>query len=49
MIDRVQGYYGFTRVPFGRDLAPSMLHQHNSTAKPRPASRGASTTGRSAS
>jgi type II secretory pathway predicted ATPase ExeA len=30
LIDRVQGYYGFTRVPFGRDLAPSMLHQHNS-------------------
>jgi type II secretory pathway predicted ATPase ExeA len=30
MIERVQGYYGFTRVPFGRDLAPSMLHQHNS-------------------
>lgn len=30
MIDRVQGYSGFTRVPFGRDLAPSMLHQHHS-------------------
>ncbi|GGU48320.1 ExeA family protein [Streptomyces violascens] len=30
MIDRVQGYYGFTRIPFGRDLAPSMLHQHHS-------------------
>jgi type II secretory pathway predicted ATPase ExeA len=30
MIDRDRGYYGFTRVPFGRDLAPSMLHQHNS-------------------
>ncbi|WP_229882592.1 ExeA family protein, partial [Streptomyces alanosinicus] len=22
--------YGFTRIPFGRDLAPSMLHQHHS-------------------
>lgn len=21
------GYFGFTRVPFGRNLAPSMLHQ----------------------
>ncbi|MER5928002.1 ExeA family protein [Streptomyces mirabilis] len=30
MIDRVQGYFGFTRVPFGRNLAPSMLHQHRS-------------------
>lgn len=28
MIDRVQAFYGFTRVPFGRDLAPSMLHRH---------------------
>ncbi|MEV7523832.1 AAA family ATPase [Streptomyces sp. NPDC091371] len=30
MIDRVQGYFGFSRVPFGRNLAPSMLHQHHS-------------------
>ncbi|MEY9877887.1 type II secretory pathway predicted ATPase ExeA [Streptacidiphilus sp. MAP12-33] len=30
MIDRVQGFYGFTRIPFGRNLAPSMLHQHHS-------------------
>lgn len=30
MIDRVQGYYGFTRVPFAPDLAPSMVHQRNS-------------------
>ncbi len=28
MIDRLQGFYGFTRTPFGRDLAPSMLHRH---------------------
>jgi type II secretory pathway predicted ATPase ExeA len=28
MIDRIQGHYGFTRMPFGRDLAPSMLHRH---------------------
>ncbi|MEN8654105.1 AAA family ATPase [Streptomyces sp. 21So2-11] len=29
MIERVQGFFGFTRIPFGRNLAPSMLHQHN--------------------
>jgi type II secretory pathway predicted ATPase ExeA len=28
MIDRLQGFYGFTRMPFGRDLAPGMLHRH---------------------
>ncbi len=28
MIDRLQGFYGFTRTPFGRDLAPGMLHRH---------------------
>jgi type II secretory pathway predicted ATPase ExeA len=28
MIDRLQGFFGFTRMPFGRDLAPSMLHRH---------------------
>lgn len=28
MIDRLQAHYGFTRMPFGRDLAPSMLHRH---------------------
>ena len=28
MIDRLQGFFGFTRTPFGRDLAPSMLHRH---------------------
>src|SRR4029453_8671669 len=25
---RLQSYYGFTRTPFGRSLAPSMLHRH---------------------
>ena len=30
MIDRLQGFVGFTRTPFGRDLAPSMLHRHTS-------------------
>ncbi|MGH4015916.1 MAG: ExeA family protein [Pseudonocardiaceae bacterium] len=30
MIDRLQGYFGFTRTPFGRDLAPAMPHRHAS-------------------
>jgi type II secretory pathway predicted ATPase ExeA len=30
MIDRLQGFFGFTRTPFGRDLAPGMLHRHTS-------------------
>jgi type II secretory pathway predicted ATPase ExeA len=28
VIDRLQAHYGFTRMPFGRDLAPGMLHRH---------------------
>ena len=28
MIDRLSGYWGFSRTPFGRDLAPGMLHRH---------------------
>ena len=28
MIERLQAHYGFTRMPFGRDLAPGMLHRH---------------------
>jgi type II secretory pathway predicted ATPase ExeA len=27
VIDKLQGFYGFTRMPFGRDLAPGMLHR----------------------
>jgi type II secretory pathway predicted ATPase ExeA len=27
-IERLQSHYGFTRMPFGRGLAPSMLHRH---------------------
>jgi type II secretory pathway predicted ATPase ExeA len=30
MIDTLQSHYGFTRMPFGRDLAPGMLHRHDS-------------------
>ena len=29
MIEKLQGFYGFTRMPFGRDLAPGMLHRHH--------------------
>ncbi|MDX6743268.1 hypothetical protein [Actinocorallia sp. A-T 12471] len=28
MMDRIQSYFGFTKIPFGRDLAPGMLHLH---------------------
>ena len=27
-IQRLQAHYGFTTMPFGRSLAPSMLHRH---------------------
>jgi type II secretory pathway predicted ATPase ExeA len=30
MIERLQGFFGFTHTPFGRDLAPGMLHRHAS-------------------
>ena len=32
-IERLQAFYGFTRMPFGRGLAPSMLHRHTSHAE----------------
>ena len=33
MIERLQGHWGFTRTPFGRDLAPAMLHRHRAHAE----------------
>ena len=30
MIEKLQAHYGFTRMPFGRDLSPGMLHRHAS-------------------
>jgi len=30
VIDKLQAHYGFSRMPFGRDLAPGMLHRHSS-------------------
>ena len=32
-LDRLQAHYGFTRMPFGRALAPGMLHRHTSHAE----------------
>jgi type II secretory pathway predicted ATPase ExeA len=28
VIDKLRAHCGFTRMPFGRDLAPGMLHRH---------------------
>ncbi|HEY2960683.1 MAG TPA: AAA family ATPase [Actinomycetota bacterium] len=33
MIERLRAHYGFSRIPFGRDLAPSMLHRHRTHAE----------------
>jgi type II secretory pathway predicted ATPase ExeA len=32
-IQRLQAHYGFTKMPFGRSLAPSMLHRHDGHAE----------------
>jgi len=32
-IDRLRAHYGFTRMPFSKDLAPGMLHAHGSHAE----------------
>ena len=32
-IDRLRAHYGFSRTPFGRDLAPGMLHRHHAHAE----------------
>jgi type II secretory pathway predicted ATPase ExeA len=32
-VQLMQAHWGFTRLPFGRDLAPSMLHRHRSHAE----------------
>lgn len=31
-IDRLRAHYGFSRMPFGKDLAPGMLHAHDAHA-----------------
>lgn len=32
-IERLQAHYGFTKMPFGRGLAPQMLHRHSAHAE----------------
>ena len=32
-IEKLQAHYGFTKMPFGRDLAPGMLHRHGAHAE----------------
>ena len=32
-IDRLRSHYGFSRMPFGKDLAPGMLHAHDAHAE----------------
>ena len=32
-IDRLRAHYGFNRMPFGKDLAPGMLHAHGAHAE----------------
>ena len=32
-IDRLRAHYGFARMPFGKDLAPGMLHAHETHAQ----------------
>ncbi|MGH2743404.1 MAG: ExeA family protein [Pseudonocardiaceae bacterium] len=32
-IDRLRAHYGFTRMPFGKDLAPGVLHAHSAHAE----------------
>ena len=32
-IERLQSHYGFSRMPFGKDLAPGMLHAYDAHAQ----------------
>ena len=33
MIEKLRSTYGFTKTPFGRGLAPQMLHRHGAHAE----------------
>jgi type II secretory pathway predicted ATPase ExeA len=33
MIDKIQQHFGFTQMPFGRDLTPATLHRHAAHAQ----------------
>ncbi|EUA35781.1 hypothetical protein I552_6583 [Mycobacterium xenopi 3993] len=46
-IQRLQSHWGFTRMPFGRDLAPGMLHRHAGHGEAVAASPGVWTSARS--
>ena len=28
MLAKIQSFYGFSKMPFGRDIAPGQLHRH---------------------
>ncbi len=42
MLDKIQSFFGFTTMPFGRALAPGMLFPAAITPRPPPASPTAS-------
>src|SRR5258708_12070818 len=33
MLAKIQSFYGFTKMPFGRDIAPGQLHRHHGHAE----------------
>jgi len=33
MLEKIQSFHGFSRMPFGRNLAPGMLHRHTDHAQ----------------
>ena len=33
MLAKIQSFYGFTKMPFGRDIPPGQLHRHASHAE----------------
>src|SRR5438045_4386479 len=33
MIEKLKSHYGFVKTPFGRRLAPQMLHRHDTPAE----------------
>jgi type II secretory pathway predicted ATPase ExeA len=33
VIEKLQSYWGFTKMPIGKALAPSMLHRHTAHAE----------------
>ena len=42
MLDKIQSFFGFTTMPYGRGLAPGMLFDSGDHAQPPPASATAS-------